>query len=238
MLKWLIPLLAALTLFACAAQPNRMVAPDPGIQKDVHITIDSTMCPKEDTKINLNSESEATLSANSFISEGILYHSLFAGLSVADVKKLRDDMVKVETQTDIRTMSIFINSPGGDAFSGLAIADIISQKRDEGWIIAAYGNGIIASAAVPIFSVCRPRTCTKGTIFMVHEAALWKWPGRETSSDIRAQNELMVTLQDLYLGYMVRHSKLTLEEWKIKEKMTTWFGAEAAKEWGIVDFIK
>jgi len=72
-------------------------------------------------------------------------------------------------------------------------------------------------------------------MFMVHEAALWKWPGRETTSDILTQGDLMRKLQARYLDYLVRYSNLSLDEWKKKEKATTWFFTTDAIEWGLAD---
>jgi ATP-dependent protease ClpP protease subunit len=73
---------------------------------------------------------------------------------------------------------------------------------------------------------------------MVHEAELWKWPGRETASDISSQNELMSLLRDRYIGKLVANSKVTREKWEQLENKTTWFSAEKALEWGLVDKIE
>jgi ATP-dependent protease ClpP protease subunit len=48
----------------------------------------------------------------------------------------------------------------------------------------------------------------------------------------------MIQLQDQYLGYLVRNSKLSLEQWVEKEQATTWFNAKKAQEWGLVDKIE
>jgi ATP-dependent protease ClpP protease subunit len=73
---------------------------------------------------------------------------------------------------------------------------------------------------------------------MVHEAALWKWPGRETASDIRSQNELMGLLRERYIGKLTANSKLDKAKWEELEKKTTWFSAEKAMDWGLVDKIE
>jgi ATP-dependent protease ClpP protease subunit len=73
---------------------------------------------------------------------------------------------------------------------------------------------------------------------MVHEAELWKWPGRETASDISSQNELMSLLRDRYIGKLVTNSKIDREKWEQLEHKTTWFSAEKALEWGLVDKIE
>jgi ATP-dependent Clp protease protease subunit len=140
--------------------------------------------------------------------------------------------------TDIRTVHIYINSPGGDAFSGLALADEIERARKNSFHITAHASGIIASAAVPVFAVCNKRFAAPGTIFMVHEAALWKWPGRETASDIRSQNELMHLLRERYIGKLTANSKLDKNKWEELEKKTTWFSVQKAKDWGLVDEIR
>jgi ATP-dependent protease ClpP protease subunit len=168
-----------------------------------------------------------------------VFIKMFSGLSVSDVTRLWNDIMYTAYETDIKTIKMFINSPGGDAFSGLALADLIIKAQEEfGITFEAHANGIIASAAVPVFAVCKKRYAASGTIFMVHEAALWKWPGRESASDIRSQNELMIMLQDRYLSYLVGNSNLDLAKWQEMEKATTWFNAEKALEIGLVDEIK
>ena len=73
---------------------------------------------------------------------------------------------------------------------------------------------------------------------MVHEAALWKWPGRETASDIRSQNELMRLLRERYVDKLANNSKLNKDKWERLENKTTWFSAEKAMNWGLVDKIE
>lgn len=181
---------------------------------------------------------EGSLSQLSFISNGKAFVKIFSGLSVSDVTRLWNDLVVLEQNTDIRDVHLFINSPGGDAFAGLALADQITRAQRKGFKITAHASGIIASAAVPIFAVCDLRIASPGTIFMVHEASLWKWPGRETASDIRSQNELMSLLRERYIGKLTANSRLSRADWEELEKKTTWFSAEKAMDWGLVDEIR
>ena len=149
-----------------------------------------------------------------------------------------NDICVLTKTTDIRNLNLFINSPGGDAFSGLALADQIERAKKSGFHVTAHASGIVASAAVPVFAVCNERLAAPGTIFMVHETAIWKWPGRETASDIRSQNRLMNLLRDRYLEKLTQYSALDREEWEELEHKTTWFSAEKAKSWGLVDKIE
>jgi ATP-dependent protease ClpP protease subunit len=181
---------------------------------------------------------EGSLSQLSFIAKDKAFIKIFSGLSISDVTRLWNDFVILENNTNIREINLFINSPGGDAFSGLALADQIERAKRRGFHITAHASGIIASAAVPVFAVCDVRLAAPGTIFMIHEASLWKWPGRETASDIRSQNELMQLLRARYIGKLVAYSKLDKEKWEELENKTTWFSVEKAKKWGLVDKIE
>ncbi len=233
-----------LFLVGCAAMPTAQTrAP-----QEVVVKIEAT----NPTNVKINQENneerinrsmevpnqEGHLSQLSFISNNRAFVKIFSGLSVSDVTRLWNDLVVLENNTKIRNISLFINSPGGDAFSGLALADQIERARRKGFHITAYASGIIASAAVPVFAVANERYAAPGTIFMVHEAALWKWPGRETASDIRSQNELMVILRERYIGKLTANSKLNKPKWEELEKKTTWFSAEKAMDWGLVDKIE
>lgn len=212
--------------------------------QEIKITIDSNQ-PID--KINLGDHvnrsmevpnQEGYLSQLSFISNDKAFVKIFSGLSVSDVTRLWNDFVVLENNTKVRDINLFINSPGGDAFSGLALADQIERAQRKGFSVTAHASGIIASAAVPVFAVCKLRLAAPGTIFMVHEAALWKWPGRETASDIRSQNNLMHLLRERYIGKLTANSKLDKAEWEELEKETTWFSAQQALDWGIVDRIE
>lgn len=228
---------AILLLVGCATIP----APPP---QKVLIEVSSATDQKVAVEPNRISQSmevvnpEGKLSGISFISGDKAYTKVSSGLSVFDVTSLWNDFVYFENKTSIREIDLFINSPGGDAFSGLALADEIERAKRKGFKITAHASGIIASAAVPVFAVCSVRMAAPGTIFMVHEAALWKWPGRETASDIRSQNDLMKLLQDRYIEKLSKNSKLNNAKWQEFEKNTTWFSVEQAMEWGLVDLIE
>ena len=230
-------------LVNCAAMPNGPVQPQEVIVK-VHSAEPANVKVSQDNdkeRINKSMEvpnQEGHLSQLSFISKNKAFVKIFSGLSVSDVTRLWNDLCVLENNTNIRDVNLFINSPGGDAFSGLALADQIERARRKGFRVTAHASGIVASAAVPVFAVCNERLAAPGTIFMVHEAALWKWPGRETASDIRSQNDLMSLLRERYIGKLTANSKLDKTKWEELEKKTTWFSAEKAMDWGLVDKIE
>ena len=239
-MKTLTTIILTFLILACVGAPDMTTVP---VQKllitvksanDSHVAVN----PPEVNKSMEIHNPEGRLSQLSFICGDKAFIKVFSGLSVADVTRLWNDFVVLENNTDIRDVNLFINSPGGDAFSGLALADQIERAKRKGFKITAHASGIIASAAVPVFAVCDVRLAAPGTIFMVHEAALWKWPGRETASDIQSQNDLMHLLRDRYIGKLAHNSTLSAKEWQAMERKTTWFSAEQALGYGLVDSIE
>jgi ATP-dependent Clp protease, protease subunit len=233
--------LSSALIVSCAAGPQVQSKPQEVIvkvQASEPAKVEVSPASSGIEKVNKSMEipnPEGSLSQLSFIAKDQAFVKIFSGLSVADVTRLWNDLCVLEYNTKIRDINLFINSPGGDAFSGLALADQIERAKRKGFRVTAHASGIIASAAVPVFAVCNTRLAAPGTIFMVHEAALWKWPGRETASDIRSQNELMGLLRDRYIGKLVQNSKLPRDKWEALETKTTWFDADKAKVWGLVD---
>jgi ATP-dependent Clp protease protease subunit len=230
-------------LVSCATIPSSTPQPPQEVVVKLQAADPTNVTVQEERKERVNRSMEVPnpegrLSQLSFISKDKAFVKIFSGLSVADVTRLWNDLCVLENNTEIRDVNLFINSPGGDAFSGLALADQIERARRKGFKITAHASGIIASAAVPVFAVCDVRLAAPGTIFMVHEAALWKWPGRETASDIRSQNELMHLLRERYIDKLAMNSKLDKTKWELLENKTTWFSAEKAKDWGLVDSIE
>lgn len=243
MKKFLTFLMIVVFLAGCAGTQ----VPQEPIQHELKITIEQTGSNEATVKVKAGEDRIVKsmevynpgmkLSALSAVTEDRLYVKLFSGLSISDVTRFWNDLIYTETQTGIKDVELFIDSPGGDAFSGLALADQIEKYQAKGFRFTAHGTGIIASAAVPIFAVCDETHATQATIFMVHEAALWKWPGRETASDIRSQGRLMDLLQELYLNKLVANSNLTFDQWVTLEAKTSWFGIKEAKKMGILDYV-
>jgi len=180
---------------------------------------------------------EGSLSALSFVYANKAYIKLFSVLTVYDAQSLWNDMVIITEKYHITDIHIFISSPGGSAFAGLSLADQILAMKKIGCHITAHASGIIASAAVPVFAVCDHRIAGEDTFFMVHEASIWKLFAEEKVKDLEAQLAMMKLLEKSYINKLVKHSKLSFDEWKAMEGKTSYFTAEQAKEYGIVDEI-
>lgn len=166
------------------------------------------------------------------------YIKIVSGIGMMDVANLWTDMRYLEDVAKVKEIELLIMSPGGDGMAGLAIADEIERVIKRGVKVNAYASGLIASAAVPIFAVCSTRVASPGTIFMVHEPQIFKFISSEKRKDLQTQSDMMNLLVDKYVGRLAERSNLTKDEWEKKGLETTWFTAQDALKWGLVDRIE
>ena len=233
---------AAFFIFSCVSSPTPQVQQAP---QEVLIKIqgvDTVKVEEEGDGVLRGMEvnnPNGELSMLTFILKGKAYTKLFSGLGVGDVTHFWNDICVLDSM-GIRDMDLFINSPGGSAFAGLALSDEIKRAQHKGFKITAYASGIIASAAVPVFAVCDYRIAAASTLFMLHEASIFKWAGVESAGDIEAQTKMMRILSDRYTGLLADRTPAKYDAgfWEKTCKATTWFDAEEAKRWGIVDKIR
>jgi len=134
---------------------------------------------------------------------------------------------------------IYLNNPGGDAFAGTCLTDQLRILRESGVLITMEAYGIVASAAIPVFMMAHKRIASKNTIFLIHPASLTKWGFfTETLKDLESQSKMIKMLRERYVNVIVDHSSLSAEAVTKMMGKDTWFGAEQAKEWGMVDELR
>lgn len=177
------------------------------------------------------------LSNLSFIDQNVGYIKLWGGLSSYDSASLWNDLLIFEKVYKVKSISVYISSGGGSAFTGLSLADEI-ERISATIPVTTYASGIIASAAVPIYASGSKRISSKGTLFMVHPASSFKMFVEETEKDLSVQQTMFKLLKAKYIEKLVRHSKSSDAEWIKRESETTWFDAVQAKAWGLVDEIQ
>jgi len=132
----------------------------------------------------------------------------------------------------ISDIDVFVNSYGGSAVVGFALCGLIKQAQKDGTRFHAIGNGIIASAALPVFLSFDDRTAVEHTIFMIHEPSSQM---QGTSSEFRSQNALFDLMRDQYFDILMDRTILKdKEQWEAWERKTEWINLERAIEIGIV----
>jgi ATP-dependent protease ClpP protease subunit len=234
-MKKLLLFLGLSLIMACASAPlpNIHVQPTP---VDVNVSIEDIedVANFQRTGVKGGVPEISVLSWIDRLDPKVGYTKIFSGIAVSDLTRCWNDWTIFES-LGIDYVIIMINSPGGAAFQGLALADLIHNFRAKGFEFEMQGSGIIASAAVPVFVAGDHREALSSTIFMLHEAALWKWPGRETASDIKSQNTMMERLTDQYTELMEKGTGTPSSKFYDLMLNTTWMSCEEAKALNMVD---
>lgn len=98
-------------------------------------------------------------------------------------------------------------------------------------------TGTCFSAAVPILAAGTRRLASPFTRFMVHPGFIDS-AGKSEVRDLRTDARELQLLEDFYLSVLAETTSRSSDWWKEKSEQTYYFGAEEAKEIGLIDRIE
>ena len=160
---------------------------------------------------------------------------IFLGQQVDEdlANRICAELVLLAAEDDKRDISIYINSPGGSVYAGLAIYDVMQYVPND---IATYAMGMAASMGQ--FLLCAG---TAGKRFALpHAQILMHQPSGGiggTASDIRIQAEQMLYIKRTLAQRTAFHTGQTVEQIEADADRDRWFTAEQAREYGFVDRV-
>jgi len=163
---------------------------------------------------------------------------IYGVLTDVDVVALWDDLFIIKNNTEIRNIDIYMECGGGVMFSGFALIDALKQAQREGFRFTVYGSGVIGSMAIPVYACCDERIASRSTIFLIHPSAFQGSTSLVTGAELQSQTDLFNLMQGEYIRAVTEYTNLTKDQLLKMTKVDTWFSAEQAKEWGLVDLIK
>lgn len=142
-----------------------------------------------------------------------------------------EDFVKQLNSIDTDEIVIRINSPGGDAFDGRAIASAIAAHKS---VITAKIDGLCASAATTIANACDHIEMAEGAFYMIHNA----WTiGYGNKNDFGELAEFLSKIDDAIAKDYSNRTSIELSEIHEMMDLETWMDADEAKEKGFVDEV-
>ena len=139
----------------------------------------------------------------------------------------------LESQDPERDINIYINSPGGEAYAGLAMYDTIKHVKND---VSTINVGLAASAGALILAAGTngKRFALPNSYSMIHQV-LGGAEGQATDIEIAAKH--IVSLREKYAKKL---SECTGQEYKkIMDDIerNNWMSAEETKKYGIIDKI-
>lgn len=132
-----------------------------------------------------------------------------------------------------KAVNLHINSGGGSVIDAYAMMTAISNHDGK---VTAYIDGLAASAASFLVAAADEVVMSSVAWMMIHNASIFCWGNAE---EMRAQAEYLEKVDAQITGIYAKRSS-TKDEADFARAMreTTWFTADDALEWGLVDRIE
>lgn len=141
-------------------------------------------------------------------------------------------LIALDTESN-KTITVYINSPGGHVESGDTIHDVIRFIKSP---VRMVGTGWVASAGALIYiAVPRERRfCLPNTRFLLHQPA--GGVGGH-AADIEIEAREILAMRERLNRLFARETGQTLEQIEKDTRRNFWLSAEAAKDYGLVGKI-
>jgi ATP-dependent Clp protease protease subunit len=160
---------------------------------------------------------------------------IFLGQQVDDdiANRICAEILLLAAEDERRDISIYINSPGGSVYAGIAIYDVMQFVPND---IATYAMGMAASMGQFLLTAG-----ARGKRYALpHAQILMHQPSGGiggTASDIRIQAEQMLYIKRTLFERTSYHTGRPIEQIEKDADRDRWFTAEEAKEYGFVDHV-
>ncbi|NLW09219.1 MAG: ATP-dependent Clp endopeptidase proteolytic subunit ClpP [Firmicutes bacterium] len=139
----------------------------------------------------------------------------------------------LESEDPEKDISIYINSPGGLVYSGLALYDTIQYIKPK---VATICMGVAASMAALLLAAGTKgkRYALPNSRVMIHQPL----GGAEgQAADIEIQAREIINLREITNNLLAKHTGQPLERISKDVDRNFWMSAEEAKKYGLIDEI-
>lgn len=184
------------------------------------------------------SESQLNASTISVFDRLMMDRIIFLGEEIddfiANIINAQLLFLEQEQRDDTDEIDMYINSPGGDCYSGLAIYDTMQIINAP---VYTYVMGMAASMAfiLAISGEKKHRYALKHSRLMMHQP--WGGPGAVQATDLDIYNKEMQELKDDMITIISKHTGQDKEKVKNDAERDFWFTAKRAEEYGAIDKI-
>ena len=135
----------------------------------------------------------------------------------------------------IKTLDIYVNSPGGGVFAGMAIYNILNRFAKD-CTITAHIDGIAASIAGVIIMVADKIVMPANTLIMIHDPLLGIG-GYYNAKELQGILDVLAPVKETILSVFEARLNLSREEIESLMGAETYITAKEALEYGIIDEI-
>lgn len=141
------------------------------------------------------------------------------------------DLAEQLTNAGSREVYLHINSPGGDVFEARAMKALIAGHPQP---VTALIEGAAVSAATAVCNACSRVVATEDSLYMIHQS--WTF-AMGNADELRTTAALLEKVDGQIVDEYERKTGKPREEIVSKMAAETWFTAQEAKAFGLVDEV-
>ncbi|OJU42022.1 MAG: hypothetical protein BGN97_04510 [Microbacterium sp. 69-10] len=139
------------------------------------------------------------------------------------------DVVREIRDLDVAELHVYINSPGGDVYDGIAIRNALRQHSAT---VVVHVDGLAASAASFIAAAGDEVIMGENSELMIHDA----WTiALGNADELRTVADDLDRISDNIAGMYAEKAGGTAAEWRAVMKAETWYSASEAVAAGLAD---
>jgi ATP-dependent Clp protease protease subunit len=168
---------------------------------------------------------------NRLLKERIVFLGSDVNTQIAN--RICAQLLLLSAEDDARDISLYINSPGGSVYDGMAIYDTMQFIKND---VATIALGMAASMGQMLLCAGArgKRYALPHARIMMHQAS---GGIGGTAADIAIQAEQMIYTKRLMQELIALHTGQTVEQIEADGDRDRWFTAEQAKEYGFIDHV-
>ncbi len=179
---------------------------------------------------------DAPVMPGDLLFQRLLRHRIvFLGQQVDDdiANRICAEILLLAAEDNRRDINLYINSPGGSVYAGMAIYDVMQYVPNE---VATYAMGMAASMGQFLLTA----GAAGKRYALPHATILMHQPSGGiggTASDIRIQAEQMLYVKRTLFELTAFHTGQSIEQIERDADRDRWYTAEEAEEYGFVDHV-
>ncbi|MCD7739648.1 MAG: ATP-dependent Clp protease proteolytic subunit [Lachnospiraceae bacterium] len=154
-------------------------------------------------------------------------------INAESVNSMISQLIYLSRQEPEKEITMYINSPGGEVASGLALYDVMKAIRCP---IRTVCVGTAASMGAVLFAAGNSRDILPHARVMIHDPLI---PGGVGGSALQLKgiSEDLMRTREILCRILAEHTHRTLEEIYEKTGRDTYFYADEAVEYGLADRV-
>ncbi|WP_326564548.1 head maturation protease, ClpP-related [Micromonospora peucetia] len=142
-----------------------------------------------------------------------------------------DDFVRDVASLDVDEIRLHLNSPGGDVFEAVAMANVLRQHRAR---VIVMVDGLAASAGTVVAMAGDEVVMGVGSQMMIHDA--WGYC-IGNAADMEKTAQMLATTSDSIASTYAARTGGSTEDWRALMRAETWYTADEAVTVGLADRV-